>query len=535
MKAFRKSLELAAIVAAIFVSDSSLRPANAGNPTADSIASIVALQESAVHSNTVTVNVVGYYAGSTRGGGVFTWDAADVSAPNLCTVFQGHDNSTGRWVRKFDGPLDVSMCGARQDGISDDTLPIQAALNLAAKHGGTVIINHQPACAVVTNVLQIGGNTSVAGIGYPCLQFTAAATSGEITLVGSNSAISGLAVTGSGALGILLACKVANCSDVSIKNNIYNRPRKTGPIIALNDAGATWKNISITGNFLMGGSYGILANTAQHGSGLIIANNFVGGVDADAIEINTISNRWTDTTVTGNVLDSSTATTSPAAGFGIGIARGLRVIVSGNAILGSAHHGIHVEDGSSDITIKGNIIEKVAHGRNGIDLLQNTAVPVKKITITDNSLQASVPGTGIGIASNFTSSGIPIDVVVSGNVIDDFGTGIWTVGSDPVFNNKIFESQNHYTGIFAIRQATRAIHDNSIISIAASCVACVPVFANNGGQWGTVTFADRTDSEYLAVKKARTVVASRIAFYKQNVCGLKPKLSAQMATYCRID
>jgi hypothetical protein len=535
MKLFRTLLEIAALIAATFVSYSLMQPAKAGSPAAENVASIVALQEFAAHSSATPLNVVSYYSGSTRGGGLFVWDAANVSAPNPCTIFQIRGNSTGRWVRKFNGPLDVAMCGAKQDGVSDDTLPIQTALNLAAKYGGTVIITRQAACAIITNVLQIGSNTKFAGIGYPCLKFTTAATSGEITLAGSNSVVSGLAVTSEGALGTQLGCKGTYCSNVTIKDNIYNRPGKAGPIIALNDASATWKNISIADNFMVGGSFGILVNTAQHGSGLVIANNFVGGVDADAIELNTTSNNWTDTTVTGNVLDSSAATTPPAAGFGIGIARGLRITVSGNAILGSAHHGIHVEDGSSDINITGNIIGKVGRGRNGIDLLQNTAVPVKRITITDNTLGADVPGTGIGIASNFTSSGIPINTLVSGNVIDDFGTGIWTVGSDLVFNNKIFSSQNHYTGIFAIEQATQAIHNNLIISIAANCVACVPVFARNGGKWGPVTVAGPADSEYQALKRARTVVASRIVFYKQYLCGRKPKLNAKMTSQCKVD
>ena len=477
MKIFRTLLAVAASVGATIVSDSSMQPAKAKSPTAGNVSSILALESFAVHSSGTTLKVVGYYAGSTRGGGLFIWDGANVSTPNHCTIFQIPGNSTGRWVRKIKESLDVSMCGAKQDGVSDDTLPIQSALNIGSKYGGTVIIYHQPVCAIITNVLQIGSNTTLAGTGYPCVRFTAAATSGEMTFTGSNSVISGLAVTSGGALGIQLGCKAANCSNVSIKDNIYNRPGKVGPIIALNDAGATWKNISITDNFLVGGSYGILANTAQHGSGLVIANIFVDGVDADATELNTTSNNWTDTAVTGNVLDSSAATTPPAAGFGIGIARGLRVNVSGNAILGSAHHGIHVEDGSSDVTIADNIIKNVASGRNGIDVLQNTPTPVKNITIIGNTLRANVPGTGIGIDSNFTSSGIPSNVVVSGNVIEDFGTGIWTVGSDPVFNNKIFSSQNHYTGIFAIQQATRTIHDNSIISTAAKCVGCVPVFA----------------------------------------------------------
>ena len=534
MKYFRITVGLAEIAMAVFACDSLSKPAKAERPAANIAPSIAALQSFAVPLSAASLSVTGYNAGSFRGGGQFVWDAASITAPNSCTIFQIIDNPIGRWIRKLKGPLDVSMCGAKQDGASDDTVPIQTALNLAPNYGGTVTVNHQTACAIVTNVLQIGSNTKFMGIGYPCIRFTDAAKNGEIIIAGSNVAITGLSVTSGGAIGIQLGCKTANCSNISIKDNTYYRPSKAGPIIALNDAGATWKNISITKNVLIGGSYGILANTAQHGSGLFITKNFVGGVDADAIELNTISNHWTDSKITDNVLDSSDAKTPPAAGFGVGIARGLRVAVSGNIILGSAHHGIHVEDGSSDVAITDNIIEKIANGRNGIDILQNTPTPVRNITVTGNTLRANVPGTGIGIVSNFTSSGIPSNVVVSDNVIEDFGAGIWTVGSDPVFNNKIFSNQNHYTGIFVIQQATRAIHDNSIISTAAKCVGCVPVFARGGGQWGPITINGPADSEYFALKKSRTAVAGRVAFYLQYFCGRKLMLTPKMTARCKL-
>lgn len=79
------------------------------------------------------VHVIGYYAGSNRGGGYFSWDTSSNAPVDNCTVFAG-PNSTGRWVREIpNSQLDVTMCGARWDGKTDDASAISAAFTAASR------------------------------------------------------------------------------------------------------------------------------------------------------------------------------------------------------------------------------------------------------------------------------------------------------------------------------------------------------------------------------------------------------------------
>lgn len=65
------------------------------------------------------------------GGGGFVWSATSVATPVQGIVVAVTGEATGRWVRKLQGRVDVTMCGARGDG-TDDRLPFQYALNFAA-------------------------------------------------------------------------------------------------------------------------------------------------------------------------------------------------------------------------------------------------------------------------------------------------------------------------------------------------------------------------------------------------------------------
>jgi Pectate lyase superfamily protein len=83
-----------------------------------------------------------------RGGGLFYWDASSTETDNGGTVIQPHTidptclpgSSPGRWIRIYDGPIDVRWFGARGDGddTKDDTKAIQAALDEVSTKGGTL-------------------------------------------------------------------------------------------------------------------------------------------------------------------------------------------------------------------------------------------------------------------------------------------------------------------------------------------------------------------------------------------------------------
>src|SRR3954470_4830816 len=80
------------------------------------------------------VQVLSYYPGLNRGGGLFVWNAASGDAPDGCTAFapQKQAGQKGRWVRQLSGALDATMCGAYWDNAHDDAAALTRAFAAAA-------------------------------------------------------------------------------------------------------------------------------------------------------------------------------------------------------------------------------------------------------------------------------------------------------------------------------------------------------------------------------------------------------------------
>ena len=81
------------------------------------------------------VQVLSYYPGLNRGGGLFVWNAASGDAPDNCTVFAPQKQAAGqkgRWVRQLSGALDATMCGAYWDNNHDDAAALTRAFAAAS-------------------------------------------------------------------------------------------------------------------------------------------------------------------------------------------------------------------------------------------------------------------------------------------------------------------------------------------------------------------------------------------------------------------
>ena len=78
-----------------------------------------------------TALVGGFHSVGDGGGGMFVYDAAAGQPDNGGTVLRPAA-SGGRWLRNYSGALNVRWFGAKQDGATDDTASIQAAINTAA-------------------------------------------------------------------------------------------------------------------------------------------------------------------------------------------------------------------------------------------------------------------------------------------------------------------------------------------------------------------------------------------------------------------
>jgi Pectate lyase superfamily protein len=85
---------------------------------------------------------LGYWQTGDGGGGLFYWDENSTAAPDQGTVFTVPNQQPppdpqtlppGRWLRLYDGPLNVRWFGAHGDGNNDDTAAIKRALDAACR------------------------------------------------------------------------------------------------------------------------------------------------------------------------------------------------------------------------------------------------------------------------------------------------------------------------------------------------------------------------------------------------------------------
>lgn len=102
-----------------------------------SVADLLAYPKPALTpGRTLVATLYGYLAGSTVGGGQVRWDATSAATHDGCKVFNPTGNaSTGRWVRVGKTLFSPDECGARGDGVANDTVAVQAAAVAFAADG----------------------------------------------------------------------------------------------------------------------------------------------------------------------------------------------------------------------------------------------------------------------------------------------------------------------------------------------------------------------------------------------------------------
>ena len=131
----RKSMTIRQAVLALFAIAGLAGSSALAAPMPISAAASIAEMQGLNGAAAPVVQVLSYYPGLNRGGGLFVWNAASGDAPDSCTVFAPQKQAAGqkgRWIRQLSGALDATMCGAYWDNSHDDAAALTRAFAAAS-------------------------------------------------------------------------------------------------------------------------------------------------------------------------------------------------------------------------------------------------------------------------------------------------------------------------------------------------------------------------------------------------------------------
>ncbi len=135
-------------------------------PTVNGVANVASLRALAP-CQYARVSLDGYTHAHDGGGGMFVWDSSASSADNGGSIIQPTGLSgNGRWIRLFDGPVDVRWFGAIADGVTDCTAAIQATHDFATPLCRPVYLPNTGAAYIISDHILVDSNATL--FGDPC-------------------------------------------------------------------------------------------------------------------------------------------------------------------------------------------------------------------------------------------------------------------------------------------------------------------------------------------------------------------------------
>lgn len=402
------------------------------------------------------------------------------------------------------GVINVKWFGAKGDGVTDDTISVQNAINSAAANQAVYFPPSSGAYIITSQITFTKNNLTIFGYGAILKGTSSANYQFFQNVTGSNFTVFGLVFDGTsgggGGTGSSNgSVQIFECSDVTIRDCRFINTVQCGILVS---GGA---RINIHGNIFTSVSVGVKStfSTAQP-KGVRVENNSFQNSEI-AIRLSNTS----DSSIVGNSIDMGVVYGSTA---GISIdTNSTKIAITANALSGSGSYGIAVSGtsgGVNDVAISGNTIKSDGQC---IDMNGCYAVAVVGNVLAANSSNA-------GVAVNIHTSqfdGLPSvhGIVIKDNVIKGtFGGYIiqpvasiaTTIYSIEISSNNTADAIGVSAAIFTANSPTRILN-----------FRCFNNRGDTAGQDATINL----NFENLLTSTSTTIVTPNVSQYSMDATG----------------
>jgi len=455
-----------------------------GDVLINAVASIIALKAVvAPASSGMLINLLGYSSASDGGGGVFRWDSSDLSTEVAADLQNGiyvppnsdTTGATGAWVRHDLREIDFRWFGAVGDGVADDSVALQAAVDNAASHKQSIVQNG--GTYGITTAITIPADVSITFKGdatvFIIAGFTgvlvAGITNGVMFHVqGANVKLDGVTFDANNLNTIGVVCVWTDVAgdyndirDCTFKNIFYYG---TGLV----SAGINWRfnNYSRTESctfisvpaawVTQGGDFNICDGCIHIGNATGTRDTSLGLDGGDGCQ------------VTNNIIDYSGGVGSITSIIGV-TSGATNYLVDGNTIIGQNNGpGIYVWDAGGTAPVRGivsnNLLDNTGVTATATGVALRTATNCTDVTIEGNTIIGNFTGfaSSLGIQTGTDA------VVVRNNTVNIVGV-----------NAGVYLEATPTTGGYAVVEGNNIDTNSSCVLVGSASNQGLPIWVKN--------------------------------------------------------